>query len=192
MPYSVVIVSLLSKLKQSLKRTEKLQEDLSEKSRKAPELLEEKTQESVTNSEKENWKPFTEPMDNWYPNKFIPQKTAPPHWKEFRKTSSWNPESFTPEKYQRAKWKKFQADDQWEPQGCTRDKPYRPSPLPKGFFEPYKRPSKFSWDEIPDDVHRIHEVGSAERIYASQRPKYTNGYSVETPGAGVMRYRRQE
>ncbi|MDE2517960.1 MAG: hypothetical protein O0X93_01630 [Methanocorpusculum sp.] len=113
----------------------------------------------------------------------------PKEWSSFTTSEYWRPQPFKPEKYESREWSKFQANNSWNPQSCTRENPYKPSPMPKGFYDPYKRPMRFAWDEIPDDYHQIHEVGSAERIYASQKI-YNTGYSSEAPGAGVLRYKR--
>jgi hypothetical protein len=121
--------------------------------------------------------------------KKIIMEQQPPEWNLLTTCDYWKPQPFRPEKYLPAEWSQFHQEDTWKPRGCTRDNPYKPSPMPKGFYDSYKRPARFAWDEIPDDYHQIHEVGSAERIYASQKI-YNTGYSSEAPGAGVLRYKR--
>ena len=120
----------------------------------------------------------------------ITQKSEP-EWGHFEPQDSWIPASFKPEKYAPPEWSRFQVQDDWEPKGCTRDNPYKPSPMPLGFYDSYKRPMRFVWDEVPDDYHQTYEVGSAERIYASRKTPSVPGYSSEAPGAGVLRYRRE-
>ena len=190
-------MSLLTKLKQTLTKPKhsasKPQEP--QLSTQAPQLNTQAPQLNTQEEPPEHWKPFPHNTTGWQPEPFTPQKIAPPEWHIFRRRSTqktWRPQPYTPQIIHKPNWHLFQPDTEWQPLGCTKQTPYRPSPLPKGFFQPYKRPSRLAWDEIPDDVHEIRTVGSAERIYASERPRYPTGYSLETPGAGVMRYRRQQ